>query len=350
MIKNVNLKNRSNVINNQTRSIPQMLVMVFLAAVGLSIILQFVVPYAMMRIVSFWTPGPTFYLSLLMHLSAFPFWMTCVVWLAARSGRTIWATWKVPLVLIVAPNLLGLIVAALAIAHSSPIVAKDMRITDLIYFQWASTFRSSLLMYVMLAFLFRATTLHLRPVEVDATPNRLTILTILLLTTVVAIVLSIDLLANQLVSTQVKAMYSQSRNQFNILVDIIQKLSTALIWFSAAWLLVGSNPKRWIGGVGLIVYVMLLGISILVITPLLMNQGPFPPGVTMPVFGPLYFVGTFAVSVFHILIVFLCVGMMHIAGYRWDIRRRLPENVVDIETQILSHLRRVISDPTIYRL
>ena len=78
----------------------------------------------------------------------------------------------------------------------------------------------------------------------------------------------------------------------------------------------------------MIVYVMSLGVYILVIVPLLMNRESFPPGVKMRVFGPSYFVSDFAISVFPVLIVFLCVSMMHIAGYRWVIRRRLEENAV----------------------
>jgi len=30
----------------------------------------------------------------------------------------------------------------------------------------------------------------------------------------------------------------------------------------------------------------------------------------------------------------LCMGMMHLAGYRWDIGRRLPEQAVNSETKL----------------
>jgi len=289
-----------------------MLVLVLLAAIGLSIILQFVA----IRLVS------AIYFLLLIQLFSFPFWMTCVVWLAARSGRTDWSTWTVPLAIIAAPNLIGLLIGVFAMTNLS--------ISDIIHSLWATTIRSNLLTYLLLAFLFRTTTLHLRPVEVATLPNRLTIRSILLLTSAVAVVLSIDLLVNQRASTQMKAMYPQSR----YLVHFLSQLSTALVWFSVAWLFLARNPKRWIGVVGLIVYVMSLGVYMLVIAPLVTNQGPFPPGAKMPVFGPFYFASMFAVSVFHVLVVFLCVGMMHVAGYRWDIRRRLQENAVDFETRM----------------
>ena len=308
-----------------------MLVLLLLAAVGFSTILQFVISYAANLLIS-WIPGATVLMSLFMQLFSFPFWMTCVVWLAARSGRTDWSTWIVPLALTAAPNLM-VFSGVFAIATFSPNF-RYMSIGEMIFFQWMS-FRSSLLTYVLLAILFRATTLHLRPVGVAALPNRLTILSILLVTTAVAVVFSIDQLANQRVSMQMNAMYPQSRSQFNFLFDFSNQLSTALVWFSVAWLFVARNPKRWIGSVGLIIYAMSLGVYILVVVPLLMNRESFPPGVKMPVFGPSYFVGAFAINGFPVLIVFLCVSMMHIAGYRWDIRRRLEENAVDFETRMV---------------
>ncbi len=325
-----NVKIRSEVKGKQPCSNPQMLVLLLLAAMGFSTILQFVVPYVMIWLIS-WTPGAAIFLSLLMQFVAFPFWIPCVVWLAARSGRTDWSTWIVPLVLIIAPNLM-VFFGVFAMATFLPNVGY-MSVRDMIHFQWMS-FRSSLLTYVLLAILFRATTLHLRPVEVAALPYRLTILSILLLTSAVAIALSIDVFVNQRVSMQTNTMYPQSNYLSNFLFDFSNQLSRALVWFSVAWLFVARNSKRWIGIVGLIVYVMLLGVNMLVIAPLITNQGPFPPGVTMPVFGPSYFVGLFAISLFHILVVFLCVGMMHVAGYRWDIRRRLHENDVDFETRM----------------
>ena len=42
-----------------------------------------------------------------------------------------------------------------------------------------------------------------------------------------------------------------------------------------------------------------------------------------------YFVGSFAVSILHDLIVLLCFGIIHVAGYRWDIRR--PKLAADDE-------------------
>ena len=82
MIKSVNVESETDDMN-KTHSSPLMLVLMLLAAVGLSIILQFVVQFAVVRLVSNWNLAATYYLSLFMHLLSFPFWMTCVVWLAA---------------------------------------------------------------------------------------------------------------------------------------------------------------------------------------------------------------------------------------------------------------------------
>ena len=281
------MKNRSEVKNKQSRSNPQMLVLLLLAAGGFSTIMQFFVPYASNMLIS-WTPGAMVLTSFFMHLFSFPFWMTCVVWLAARSGRTDWSTWIVPLALTAAPNLM-VFSGVFAIATILPNVSY-MSIGEMIFFQWMS-FRSNLLTYVLLAILFRATTLHLRPVGVAALPNRLTILTVLLLTTAVAVVLSIELLAHQRVSTHEKSIYPQSSYQFIILFVLSDLMSTALIWFSVAWLFVARNPKQWIGGVGLIVYLMSFGLYTLDIIPLFLDREPLPPGVTMQVMGPFDFAG-----------------------------------------------------------
>lgn len=327
----------SNVNNHQWRSRPVLLILLLLAAVGLSSILQFVIPS-----VVFWfglRPGgqTMAYVSLLHQLFAFPFWMTCVVWLAARSGRTIWSTWTVPLLLLTIPLLLLaapmliLLVHFVAIGISFP--SGQVNVGDIIYYQWALILRWSLFPYVALAFLFRATTLHLRPMEVVASPNHLTVLSILLLTTVVAIGLSFDALTYRL-DSGTRAPIGNLLNCMNLSIFFIQNLITALVWFSTAWLFVARNTKRWIGIVGLIAYLIWSGLYTMVIVPLEMSQVQLPPAAIKTVLGPIYFLGSFTITLFHLFIIFLCVGMMHLAGYRWDIRRRLLEDAVILETRV----------------
>ena len=117
-------------------------------------------------------------------------------------------------------------------------------------------YRSQILVPILLAFLFRATTLHLRPVEIVALPCRLTVLSILLLTTAVAIELATDAPTYQNVWTQV---INRPQNLFYILFAFLDHAMTALVWFSTAWLFVARNPMRWIGIVGLVVYLIFCG-------------------------------------------------------------------------------------------
>ena len=166
-------------------------------------------------------------------------------------------------------------------------------------------YRSQILVPILLAFLFRATTLHLRPVEIASLPCRLTVLSILLLTTAVAIELATDAPTYQNVWTQV---INRPQNLFYILFAFLDHAMTALVWFSTAWLFVARNPMRWIGIVGLVVYLIFSGHYCFIIEPL-----------DIPAIGPLYYGGLFAVIIFHLSVSFLSLGMMHLAGYRWDI-------------------------------
>jgi len=196
---------------------------------------------------------------------------------------------------------------------------------DLLLYQWTNKTRSLLFSFVFLAFLFRMSTLHLRPTESTSFPNRLTVLSILGLTTLVAIGLSIDAVMNLAIVQRSPALVAPNNfNYFYFATALHHQLMTALIWFSAAWLLVANNSKRWIGWLGLVVHLMFLGVYFFAILPEFFRRQFQDSGVTISTIGFNNW-GYFAISVFQIAIVFLCVSIMHLVGYRWDIRRRLPE-------------------------
>lgn len=323
----------SSVSKKQERPIPWMLVLTLLAAAVLSSVLGFAVSFAM----SWLPPSRTWQMefsSLFNNALSFPFGLTCVVWLAARSGRTTRSTWVIPMLIL-------LILSAAWAAAWLPVLirsrANSLIFAQLFYRQWSLSLRAFVLEFVLLAFAFRFTSLHLRPVDAAASPHRLTVLSILVLTSIVAICLSVEALAFQLMPSNTPFVYkNDSLNLFRILASLFYQFLNALLWFSTAWLFVLRNPMRWIGGLGLAIYLLLMGIYYLLVLPLLLNQQPVPPGARMVTFGPFFFVGSFAVCILHAIIVFLCVGMMHLAGFRWDIRRPLPNGVENGVPPLLS--------------
>ena len=248
--------------------------------------------------------------------------MTCLVWLAGRSGGTGRATWTVPLILLAAEVLVG-IMAGLVLSIIGMGGFPVFRGGDVLYL-WTDKTRGLLFSFVFLAFLFRASTLHLRPIESKSVPNRLTVLSILGLTTLVAIGLGTDAVMNLVMSQRSSSMFATNNlNYFYLAIAFFHQWMTALIWFSAAWLLVANNSKRWIGWLGLVVYLMFLGVYFFAILPEFIRMQSQESGVTISTIGFNYW-GAFAICVLQIAIVFFCVGIMQLVGYRWDIRRRLP--------------------------
>lgn len=269
------------------------------------------------------TQGLYSYLIYLSQIFSFPFSMTCVVWLASRSGGTGRATWIVPLILLAAEFLVGTMAGfIISIIETGGFPKIDGN--DVLLYQWTNKTRALLFSYVFLAFLFRASTLHLRPIESKSFPNRLTVISILGLTTLVAMGLGIDTVTNLAIVQRFTAQVEPNNlNVFFFAIAFFHQLMTAVIWFSAAWLLVANNPKRWIGWLGLVVHLMFLGVYFFAILPEFFRRQTQDNGVTISTIGFNYW-GHFAISVFQIAIVFFCVGVMHLVGYRWDIRRRLP--------------------------
>ena len=191
-------------------------------------------------------------------------------------------------------------------------------------------FVNCLFMYACLAFVFRATTLHLRPVDAEPSSHRLTIFSLLGLTAIVAMGLSIDGFKYQLYANEFASRYELSL--WTIALRLLSELTTAILWLSAAWIFVARNTKKWWGVLGLVAYLLFQGIYCLLIAPMWVDQTQVPAGITLPKFGIEFYLGSLAIKVFQMAIVFLCVGAMHLVGYRWDIHRPIETKESDAET------------------
>ncbi len=305
---------------DRTHSRPLVLILLFLAAICWSTLFE-IASNRLMRIAGLYS-----YLIYLSQIFAFPFPMTCAVWLAGRSCGTGRATWIVPLILLAAEFVVWVMAGLIVGIMEGGVL--NLRGQDVLLYQWTNKTRSWLFSYVFLAFLFRVSTLHLRPIESTSFPNRLTVLSILGLTTLVAIGLGIDGVMNlAFVQRSPASVGPNTLNYFLFAIAIFHQLMTALIWFSAAWLLVVNNSKRWIGWLGLVVYLIFLGVYFFAILPEFFRRQFQDSGVTILTIGFNNW-GYFAISVVQIALVFLCVSVMHLVGYRWDIRRRLPDQTV----------------------
>ena len=313
------------------RAQPRILVLLFLTAVCLSTILLTATEWLTM-----WQLVPFSYVSLLSQLLSFPFSIVCVVWMAARSGRTGWSTWTVPLLLCYAAMLIGTIGSVFVnLGSLGYLITSYLTPGVLIDMVWTQTLRPDVFTYVCLVFLFRATCLHLRPAEVESSPRRLTVLSILGLTTLVAISLGLDAAANRQAFEDPLPWNTLYLRRYYFLMTTLYSLSTALMWFSTAWLFVANNRMRWIGIVGLAVYLVFLSVNYFAIVPELvrqMRQSSSLPASAFSYFDSSFMVfSQFAISVFQIGFVFLYLGIIHLVGYRWEIRRRLPSVLEESE-------------------
>ena len=204
---------------------------------------------------------------------------------------------------------------------------------------WTQTLRPDVFTYVCFVFLFRATCLHLRPAEVESSPRRLTVLSILGLTTLVAISFGLDAVANrQAFGDPLPGNLPNNLSRYYFLMTTLYSLSTALMWLSSAWLFVANNRMRWIGVVGLVVYIAYLSVYFFAFLPEFirqMRQSSSLPSITFSYFDSSFMVfSQFAISVFQIGFVFLYLGMIHLAGYRWDILRRAPSVLEKTEVSV----------------
>ncbi len=325
----------NNTAIKQERSVPSLLILILLVSTVLSIVLQYCITFAMQQLISPSSPQQFIRISLVSQALSFPFWMTCIVWLAARGGRTSEATWITPITMLIfcsMPPVLSLLVSVLLNSSTSNIWTSQVAST--LFMQWTSVVRACLFMYVFLAFAFRATTLHLRPVDAAPSPHRLTIRSIIMLTTLVAFGLSIDGLASKLFSSNTNGANGllDGFNAFLFFMSLFYEMAYTLLWFSFAWLLAYRNPRRWYGGFGVAGYVMFLVLFQFVFLPIMIAQATIPAGATIPPLDLFYSLVQFAIGVLHMGIVFLCVGMMHVAGYRWDILRLTQKDADPVET------------------
>jgi len=294
-----------------------MLVLLLLGASVFSAVLQSFLPLVLYQWTNLASRLPSSIVSLSYQLFYFPFSLTMVLWLTSRSGRTTWSTWYVPISMLI---LISAFPAVGMLLPTGNCVIK-WSIVD-IMLVWQSALRPNIISFVLMVFAFRAATLYLRPAEALASAHRLSITTILLLTTTVAVTLSFDALATQFALAQeVEIVQLPSSQRFiELVMFVFPKFSTVLLWFSVAWLFVSRNPRRWIGVLGLFIHFAISGLMDLLVFPMYWDQVQ-PLWGTKPQLAFWYFVGSFAVNIFHDLIVFLCFGIIHVAGYRWDIWR-----------------------------
>lgn len=310
--------------DKRVRAIPLMLVLLVLAASVFSNVLQGVIGGVLNRWVSLTSGVSLIIVSLVMQATYFPFSTTMVLWLASRSGRTSMSTWFVPIAMLVIASAFPAIGFLFSLLQSGggfsfgPTSYQFMLV-------WQSVLRSSLTSYVFMAFAFRAATLHLRPVEATASVHRLSVTILMLLTATVAVMLSLDAVVNQWLQSQpgLGAIANESLTRFGFLLSVLHEFNSTLLWFSIAWLLVARNPRRWIGALGLSMHWILGGLYCFLILPMYMNQWQTSVNSPMP-FDIWYFAGAYAVSIFHDLVALVCFGIIHAAGYRWDIDKPLP--------------------------
>ena len=116
-------------------------------------------------------------------------------------------------------------------------------------------------------------------------------------------------------------------NSIEFLVTFFYGMASALLWLSIAWLSVVRNKRRWVGGFGVLIYVIYPSLNHFVLTPMWIKQTTDQSGFTVPTFDLSYPLFLFAISVLPIGVAFLCVGMMHLSGYRWDVLRRIEPEV-----------------------
>ena len=269
----------------------------------------------------------------------FPFTATIVLWLASRSGRTSWSTWFVPFAMLVALGIPSLrLVLRLFLSFMNDVWYSSL--SEHIVSIWQNVFRRNINTYVFLAFAFRLSTLHLRPVDSTASVHRLSVTILMLLTGTIAVMLSLDVAANRWVQSYPENLFfaNESLTRFWFLLSVLHEFNSAMLWFSIAWLMVARNAMRWIGVLGLSIHWIIDGLYCFVFLPLYLNQlqasflAMFSPGfISMYRFEIWYFAGRFAVSIVHDVMTIACFGIIHVAGYRWDIHRPLPKEQVAFE-------------------
>lgn len=308
----------------RVRAIPLMLVLLVLAASVFSNLLQFGIGFILNQWTSFTSGVRLTVVALVFQATRFPFAVTIVLWLASRSGRTSMSTWLVPISMIVIASTFPAIGFLLSLFQSGGGFSLGPTSYQLMLV-WQSVLRSSLTSYIFMAFAFRAATLHLRPVDATASVHRLSVTILMLLTATVAVMLSLDAVVNQWLQSQpgLGIIANKTLTNFGFLLSVVNEFNSTILWFSIAWLFVARNPRRWIGVLGLSMHWVIVGLNCFLFLPMYLNQWQTISNSQMP-YDIWYFVGSYAVNIFHDLIALVCFGMIHVAGYRWDIHGPLP--------------------------
>ena len=315
----------------RVRTLPLMLVLLVLAASLFSILLQIGIRLILNQWLNLTSIVPLAIVSLVFQVTHFPFSITMVLWLASRSGQTSRSTWLVPIAMLVVTSSFPAITFLLSLFQLGGRYSPGPTSYQLMMV-WQGVLRSSLVSYVFMAFVFRAATLHLRPVEATASVHRLSITILILLTTIVAVMLSLDSVVNQLLQLQpgLGIIANKSLMGFGFLLSVLNAFNSTLLWFSIAWLLVSRNPRRWLGVLGLPMHWIIGGLNCFLFQPMYLNQRQKISNSQM-LFDIWYFVGSYGVIIFHDLIALVCFGVIHAAGYRWDILRPLPDEQAAFE-------------------
>lgn len=236
-----------------------------------------------------------------------PFLMALFVWMASRRGKVSWMTWVVPTVLVILTLTIEAIGVAFVRMPENPFVfLTQMKFARYVW----DVLKPHIYAIILFFFLLRLLSLHLHPLETGACPPRkISIRLMFGLMIVVAICLTLDARFRILEGPHSP---TSLRGQFLFWGVYLIRLRPALVWVSIAWLFVASNSRRWIGWCGLTLAFAWLGVSLLVFLPLLEEQywyGRWPDMIALLKTD---------------LLAFLCLYGMHLAGFRWDVRREGP--------------------------
>ena len=230
--------------------------------------------------------------------------MALFVWMASRRGKVSWTTWVVPSALVI----LTIVIEAIGVAF---VRMPEYPFEFLSQMKFASyvwdVLKPHTYAIVLFFFLLRLLSLHLHPLEIEECPPRkISIRLMFGLMIVVAICLTLDARYRILEGPQIP---TSLHGQFLFWGVYLIRLRPALVWASIAWLFVASNSRRWIGWCGLTLAFAWLSVSLFVFLPLLEGGdwfGRWPDMIAI---------------LKRDLLAFLCLYSMHLAGFRWDIRR-----------------------------
>ncbi len=281
-------------MDTQVRSQPAPLIAIFLVAVCVFTTLNLLVQ----------TRTISLPLNFKYLFSQAPFLIALLVWMASRRGKVSWMTWVVPTALVVLTLIIEAIGFAFVRMPEHPFLyLSQMKFTS---YAW-DVLKPHIYAMVLFFFLLRLLSLHLHPLETGGCPPRKISLRLMFgLMIVVAICLTLDARNRILEGPQIP---TSLRGQFLFWGVYLIRLRPALVWVSIAWLFVASNTQRWIGWCGLTLAFAWLCIKLFVLLSPLETQYWYARWPDM-------------IAILKTdLLAFLCLYGMHLAGFRWDVRR-----------------------------